>query len=251
MRALGTALAGWLWSRGVTEDISGVSLRAAWLGEDDVRRLPRSQVATARFPGQIAAPPALAPAPVDAPSVRAIAVTMPAGPIEPPADVPAARGRRWISALAVVGALGVGAGGALLLTRGTTSQGAPEPAAPATAASSAAPPATATATAVPEPPASVTATATASAAAPPAKRLPPRKPPPGSELQEPVPLNQRARSSNSALALRAQTSPPRPPSPSRRLAALVIAQERGEPRCRIRAPLSRRRPLPRHEGEDA
>jgi serine/threonine-protein kinase len=189
MRELGVALAGWLWSRGVTEDVSGASLRGAWLAEDDVRRLPRSQVVTARFPARIEVPP---PPPaatvVDLPSVRATAVTMPAGPIVAPV-APVARGARWVlPAVAVVAALGVGAGGALWWARGSAREGAPEAAAAVPAAASAAAmamaTATATATGAPEPAGSVPAPA-ASTAAPAPKRPAVRRPPPGSELKNP------------------------------------------------------------------
>jgi serine/threonine-protein kinase len=53
---LGRALAAWLWSQGETEDITGVSLRSSWLG-DDVRQLVAPQIArhveTQRMPMSI------------------------------------------------------------------------------------------------------------------------------------------------------------------------------------------------------
>jgi serine/threonine-protein kinase len=39
---LGKALAGWLWRRGSLDDIAGVSLRPAWIGDDDLRCLADS-----------------------------------------------------------------------------------------------------------------------------------------------------------------------------------------------------------------
>jgi serine/threonine-protein kinase len=198
MRDLGRALARWLWSRGVTDDVTRVSLRSAWLDDDDVRRLPRSQVETARMPAlPLPAPPAEAPATTSEPAPRA-AVTVsapPSGTSTPPVSGmstapvarPPAEPRRTPTWLLLLGAACVGAGAAVALTRQAPAPQIVPAASGATAIASEAPPPVVTpagdvaATVAP----STSASAPAPAIAPKAKRPPRPAPTAGAELKNP------------------------------------------------------------------
>ena len=159
-RAMGKALAAWLWSRGVTTDVTGVSLRARWLDDDDIRRIARppvtSETATARFPApasiaQLAAPSA---APADPsreparesevdPARSTSAEIRSSAPASDAAPIPPARSRPRFVGIALLALLACAAA-ALLFARSertpapATTVSAPEPAAPAPSASASA-----------------------------------------------------------------------------------------------------------------
>ncbi|APR85474.1 serine/threonine protein kinase [Minicystis rosea] len=202
-RELGRALSVWLWDRGVTDDLSGVSLRSTWLEDDDVRRVG-SRVKTASFPARIEMAPPSSPPPSVEISPRSTATTMMAPAREAPPATPSTmpvesspRETRRTPVLALAGgaAAVIAVGIALVSMRSVTlSQGAtPIVSAPTPLASSVAPPAvtpvvtpasaaapTVSAAPAPPPPPAITATASA---APPKVKGPLRKP--GSELKNP------------------------------------------------------------------
>jgi eukaryotic-like serine/threonine-protein kinase len=169
-RAMGEALAGWLWSRGVTTDITGVSLRARWLDEDDIRRIASapvtSETATARFPApeRLVSPTSSAPPiakEVDH-SRSILADTATASLLEGASRaVPARRRAVWVAALVLV----VGAVAAAIVAR----PGAEpvEPSAASSATASAPPPPTASAPPSPMATAPLAASSSSEPVAPP------------------------------------------------------------------------------------
>ena len=193
---LGRALAVWLWDRGITDDLSGVSLRYGWLGDDDVRRVG-SRVKTASFPAKLEIVPSSIPPPEPRDSApRGIATTMiapvPNVPPSTPSTVPVESAPREtrrtpVLALAAGAVVALGVVVAFVSVRKeTSSQGATPPASAPEPPASAAPPAVVPASVAPPVPVSATpqpsATASASAA-PPRVKGPSRKP--GSELKNP------------------------------------------------------------------
>jgi eukaryotic-like serine/threonine-protein kinase len=179
---VGRALALWLWDRGVTDDISGVSLRSTWLGEDDVRRVSHvSQVRTARFPALLAARGATAEVPTPEPAPARSEV--PIEPADPPANTSgspapvleeAPREARRTATLALALALAAVAAGALAIAavrrapQVASLPAEPQASAPVPIGEPAAPPALSAAPEV------TTAAASATPAAPP--RAPKRSP---------------------------------------------------------------------------
>ena len=94
MRELGEALAAWLMARGVMEDVSGHSLRAAWVEPMPLGRASLVSLASAR---------ASTPPPRMTPSTEAPTVRPPAPPaVEVDPTLPVARQPRPVAAIALV-----------------------------------------------------------------------------------------------------------------------------------------------------
>ena len=114
MRSLGEALAAWLMARGVMEDLSGHSLRAAWVDPLPVGRVSLASIRASATPPAIAAQ--LAEAPTRRPPTASVVGTV------APIAQPAAARHRLVAVAAVVMACMMLLG--YLMLRGGT---APEP----------------------------------------------------------------------------------------------------------------------------
>jgi serine/threonine protein kinase len=105
-RALGRALAGWLWARGTIRDVAGASLHRTWLDDDDLHRLSappsRFRVPTARFPAPPSLPILAAALAHEAPSAAPAAPEATLAPAPAPRRAPAPRAH-WIAAVIALG----------------------------------------------------------------------------------------------------------------------------------------------------